>query len=332
MKQVISRLVFVIGIIAGVNVFIDVFFDGQEASNHAYLNRYKAALKNEEPEIVLLGNSMLDEAVDSRILSLLLGAKCIKIAQGGSASAAWYLTLKNVVVPAKKKPRFVVLFFRDIFLTYPSYRVTGAYRSYLMDISVGEESLIQNLAYKKDPVERLLEKGFPTYAHRKIVTNQLDSVIKSTLVGSMMDLSEAEVNSNISKVFDDKNMDAKIVTKQQAEAESVEESDLYDFDFALNKSFLPHIISMMRETGIRLIFVRMKRRRDIQPGKESAELVAYISDLQKYLTLHRIPLIDFTPRPEIRIEHFGKGDHLEKPKGLQLFTELVAKELKPLIR
>jgi len=112
----------------------------------------------------------------------------------------------------------------------------------------------------------------------------------------------------------------------------VEESDLYDFDSALDKSFLPHIISMMGKTGIRLVFVRMKRRRDVQSGKESAELVAYISDLRKYLALHRNPLIDFTHRQEIRIEHFGIGDHLGKPKGQQLFTELLAKELKPFIR
>jgi len=76
---------------------------------------FERKLEEVQPKIVLLGNSIMDEGVDEKAFSKLTATQTIKIWDGGSASAWWYLALKNVIVEANHKPQIVLLFFRDHF-------------------------------------------------------------------------------------------------------------------------------------------------------------------------------------------------------------------------
>ena len=50
---------------------------------------------------------------------------------GGAASAAWYLLLKNYVVASGIHPRLVCIFFRERMLTDATFRTTPTYRRFL---------------------------------------------------------------------------------------------------------------------------------------------------------------------------------------------------------
>lgn len=73
-----------------------------------------------QPELVLVGNSMLGEAVDQKEISRLMGLSAVKVWNGGAGSAWWYLVVKNIFPQLVDKPRYVGVFFRDNFLTLPN--------------------------------------------------------------------------------------------------------------------------------------------------------------------------------------------------------------------
>ncbi|MFP6874101.1 MAG: hypothetical protein VCA55_11395 [Verrucomicrobiales bacterium] len=70
-------------------------------------------LRSENPQILLIGNSMLYSRIDIDELERLSGKRVGFLAKGGSASACWYLYLKNIVAPSGVQPEQVIIFFRD---------------------------------------------------------------------------------------------------------------------------------------------------------------------------------------------------------------------------
>jgi lysophospholipase L1-like esterase len=78
---------------------------------------------------------------------------------------------------------------------------------------------------------------------------------------------------------------------------------------------------------IQLVFVRAKRRRDLDPAAPT-ELASYIEALEAYLAEHGTPLLDFSGDTRLGAEHFAHGDHLNVA-GRALFTELLAEALEP---
>src|SRR6185295_14643237 len=84
-------------------------------------------LKSKQPDLVLIGDSMLDSRVDADLLGQKLGGPVALIWNGGAASAWWYLVLKNYVLAADVHPKVVCFFFRDRLLTDAAFRTTGTY-------------------------------------------------------------------------------------------------------------------------------------------------------------------------------------------------------------
>jgi hypothetical protein len=129
-----------------------------------------------------------------------------------------------------------------------------------------------------------------------------------------------------------------LITEAQDVAEARRNPAAYDFGQRVEESFLPHIIRIARENGVRLAFVRMKTRRDAarQEGRESAlgphprpDLLAqYIGGLRDYLDSHGVPMLDFTDHPHLKLHHFREHDHFSD-EGQRLFTRLLAEHLKP---
>lgn len=330
MKRTLTTLAVTIAIAVALNLAIGFLVTPVGRSNHRYLLEYRDWLHKTKAEVVLIGNSMLNAGIDSGTLTHLLQRPCIKLAKGGSASAAWYLTFKNVVVPAKPKPMVAVIFFRDIFLTHPTFRVRGRYRSYIEDLSVGEEPKVQELAFEANRLERFLGRTIPAYDRRRNLVDRLDRAIKNDLVAGMLGLRDGAVNAAIGRVFDDKNMLPEIATREQNTAEATEDSELNDFHRNLPSSFLPHIVTLAEQAGIKLILVRIRRRSHAMGTPDKEALKAYIRDLRAYLGEHRIPLLDFSREGRIELRHFARGDHLDK-SGRRLFTQLLAQDLRPLL-
>lgn len=307
--------------------------DHSEKSNQIQKERYLKALNNYQPEIVLIGNSMLTEGIDQRMFTSYSSKKTMNISLGGSATAWWYLMVKNVIAESKVKPKVVVIFFRDMFLTRPDYRVDGKYRLYINSLANDQEPLLDRLAYLNgmDPSTYMLSKYCPLFRKKESFRNNIDSFIKNTCVGNLLKSDTANINNAMASVFDRKNMNQDLITAQQRTAESTSK-DKTDFQTSLNKSFLPHIIDIAEKNDIHLVFSRIKRRRDVDPDAQPQYLKDYTKNLRTYLDSHNIELIDFTDDKRIKLHHFADGDHLDRKKGRPIFTKMTAEALMPIIK
>ncbi|PIV26323.1 MAG: hypothetical protein COS37_07015, partial [Anaerolineae bacterium CG03_land_8_20_14_0_80_58_20] len=93
-----------------------------------YIRRkYVNAIDEQQPGLLLLGDSMLYPAVNTTVLSQKLNKKIMAIGLPGSASTLWYLIVKNNIIEAQSPPKYLAIFFRDSMMTVPGYRVTGRY-------------------------------------------------------------------------------------------------------------------------------------------------------------------------------------------------------------
>jgi len=130
-------------------------------------------------------------------------------------------------------------------------------------------------------------------------------------------------------VFDDAALDPEQFGKRQLEAERVGDEFAFDRDVAV--SFLPAMVELAAAHRVQLAFVRMKRRRDLEPDREPAGLPRYEQQLVAWLAERRISVIDFTHDDRLRAEHYAVGDHLSRGAGRRLFTVLLADALRPIL-
>ena len=129
---------------------------------------FRQEIAEARPEVVLLGDSVLKDSVDVEAFSRLAGMPAHRIAQGGSASAFWYLALKNNIADATPKPEYLVIFFRDTMLTSPGLRVTGDYFPVIDEFAGEEDTLLVELAYINPMpwLEQAAGRYLPLYAVR----------------------------------------------------------------------------------------------------------------------------------------------------------------------
>ena len=137
---------------------------------------YTEMLDEEQPEIFLLGDSMLAPAVDETVIANTLHKKTLALSLPGTASTIWYLIIKNNIVLAEHKPEYLIVTFRDTMMTLPGYRVTGRYFELIDEFASPEDGLLIERAYLNlmSPAEKFMEAYFPPYSARWRVRESLD--------------------------------------------------------------------------------------------------------------------------------------------------------------
>ncbi|WP_136810731.1 hypothetical protein [Desulfosediminicola flagellatus] len=329
---------YLITIIVALVVFIcaNIFFEktrfGHSGANHetSEMKRYLDEIKTLGPEFVLIGNSMLGEGIDPNIIAKKTGMKVMKIARGGSASAWWFLTFKNVVVEAEKVPRTVVFFFRDSFLTLPKYRTGGKYLQSILEMSGKSEPIVDKLVFGSS-LKGNLFRNIPLLARRFVIQEKVDDLLKNVLLARGFGLTPGEVDKSIGREFKESKMNKDLLNKTQLEMEKVDTKTLLDFEDQLEMSFLPSIIDLAAQNDIQLVFVRVKRRKNLHASDDQDKFADYIQNLKIYLNEKGCILLDYTGDPGIMESHFGVGDHLNRTSGRELFSSLVGKDLDAII-
>ena len=91
---------------------------------------YIKILNEEQPDMLLIGDSMLGAAVDESEVASRINKKIHVSSLPGTASTIWYAIIKNNIVVAEYKPEYLVVFFRDSMMTVPSYRVPAGILSW----------------------------------------------------------------------------------------------------------------------------------------------------------------------------------------------------------
>ncbi|MGB0930745.1 MAG: hypothetical protein ACPGVB_08215, partial [Chitinophagales bacterium] len=139
---------------------------------------YLAELNSYQPDIVLLGNSMVGRNVNHILLQSILKRKVSKFALGGSSSRWWYLMTKNVIAKTTPPPKVMVLFFRDHFLTDPKYMLNFANQLMNEYFYEGEKLLVQELSY--DAASAVYRK-LPIYDKKHLINQGITKSLKNTI-------------------------------------------------------------------------------------------------------------------------------------------------------
>lgn len=297
-------------------------------------NTYITILNEQQPDVFLLGDSMLDPALDETVLAEQLNKKIYSISLPGTASTIWYLMIKNNIAVAEHKPEYLVVFFRDAMMTAPGYRVTGRYFEQVDEFAgPGDEILIQR-AYidQMNPLEQLAEKYLPVYSSRWRIRQSIDYYIRYAPVRILLDCDQGCMDAAMDTVFEEDNMDQQFLNDAIAAADDyLYTHEMLDFNQQIDNSFLPEIVRLCKENNIQLVLVRMPIQRFYDPGTRPAGLDRYIQNLGDYLEKNGVYYLDYDQEKSFPGTYYDDAVHLNET-GRDEFTRRLIEALKPIIK
>ena len=280
-----------------------------------------AALREAQPEFLIIGDSMAGIRVDPRHLSRVTGRSVAGLFQQGAPVAFWYLQLKNLVIGnGLAKVRGVVFFFRDDQLT-SQVEVNGPVLDRVARDS--EPELDRVLAAHRLGVFSDVHRTARTVYQFDLTRVWLEPrliraptfALRAT-AGKPADLVDA-INNEIFGLDKLRQFEAADLPQAQEE--------LLDFDAQVNRSLLPEIMRLAESANIRLAFVRVQRRPEPNgPPAQSAALARYIEDLRAYVTARGASFHDDRGDPDQPLSVYADGDHLRSDQRLP-YTERFAR-------
>ena len=286
---------------------------------------YQEAIDNNQPQIVLIGDSTLVLGVDPALLSERTGKSVYSIGIPGSASAMWYLILKNNIVQSEHKPDYVLVVFRNTILTAPGYRVQGSYFEQLDEYARQNERVLIEKSFVNfmNPLAVQAERFFPLYVARTNIRNAIDGSIRY-FAPPIFDCDRNCTDYGLGELFSGNDLEPGVLNNAIGAAES----SLYmpenlDFDSQVERSFLPDMLEIADDNDLKLVFVRIK----VASGYEgSPELDDYLDKLQNYIEERNAIMLDFGSDPRITDDSFRDSVHYNE-EGQRIFSELVGDAL-----
>jgi hypothetical protein len=282
------------------------------------------------PTYVFIGNSMLTSRIDEHVLAARLGERCCFLLSTGGAESAWtHQALKNVVLAAHHRPKKVFIFFRDAYLTQPTYRATDRYWWRIEHLSHEDEpELTRAMTLSRTWQEQLAYRLEGIYPVQKV--RDRASAAVSWIAGEVVTPGRVKYGESAGQKYDGL-FGLDNLRSIEADDTAFADQDLseFDFDARIGTSLLPSMIRMAKEAGVDLVFVRVQRRPTIQgPPAQSRELQSYMSGLRAYFAGNGIQFYDFTGDPELTLDHYLDGDHIRpewKPESTGLFLRRLQK-------
>lgn len=334
-RKALSRyLIFLIGFMLAGNIFL---------SNHYNIPypaplgpQFEAGIKDEhmrritetQPDLVLIGDSVLYEGVDPILLSEQLGKKTYAITVPGSGTASWYLLMKNVIFESPYRPKYITILFRNTMLTVPQYRTTGKYFPLLDDFATKKEPLVTELAFvnQMSPLERFMQRYIPVYSARLEIRTDMDNMLRYKPTSMVLNCDRTCTDNAVGSIFG-REVDP-IALSQMLEdaAKTLYDPKEMDFEKQLGTSLLPYIIELAKKNDVSLVFVRTKVF-----GPNPAALNEYSEALDRYLSGHHgVFLLDFSHDTRITQIHYVDSLHPNQ-FGKREFTKMLADEFKNII-
>jgi hypothetical protein len=285
------------------------------------------------PSYVFIGNSMLTTRIDEHVLAGKLGEGCCFLLSTGGAESAWmHQALKNVALAGKHRPKKVFIFFRDTFLTQPTYRATDHYWWRIEHLSHADEpELTRAMSVSRTWQEKLEYRLGELYPVQKVRERAGAGIswIASEVVTPGRVKYGASAGAKYDSFFD---LDKLRSIEADDTAFGDEGISEFNFDERVGPSLLPSMIREAKKNGVSLVFVRVQRRpRKDGPPAQSAELQAYMSRLRAYFAANGVQFYDFTGDPALTLDHYLDGDHI-RPEWKSASTELFLKRLEPELR
>jgi hypothetical protein len=294
---------------------------------------YIEAVSAKSPDLMIIGDSV-SEGVDADVLAKRFNLKTYRLSIPGSGSAVWYLTIKNVIPASSHPPKYLVIVFRDTLLTVPSYRTTGRYFGLVDDFAGRREPLVTQLAYinQMSPLEQMAEQYFPLYSVRLKIRDGMDQRVRYTAPAMLFNCSIECTDEAINSIFGKERVDVVALNQAVEDAgQTLYAPAMLDFDGQVDRSFLPAMLELAKENNITLIFVRTKTLIFPEYTSEPFALRSYIQSLNSYVTQRGAYFLDFAHDARIKDTYFSDGLHFNA-KGKEVFTQILANKLEPLLK
>ena len=292
-----------------------------------------AHLRKKQPEVVLIGDSVLGGSIDPALFAREIGVNDVQLLwNGGAASAAWYLLLKNNVVASGIHPRLVCIFFRERMLTDATFRTTPTYRRFLESIRHEKEPVYRDILHDDETEEerilgRLVDWLYPLNSRRHVQAEKISRLAFRVAAGGSR---IGRLRRRVNETFDV----AKLRDEVMDESTELSGAKAEEFNPDPQHSFLPHIVATAKQAGVPLCFVRQKRYP--QPDgtvPQSESLQRYIAQLRNWLESQGCTFIDLTNDPEPDQSMYNKpGDDHMRRAAKEKVTEIYARKLSPLLR
>jgi hypothetical protein len=279
------------------------------------------AIEENRPQVVLLGDSTLGASVDPTQLGELTEKSMYSISIPGSASALWYLVLKNNIAEAAYKPEYMLVVFRDTILTAPGYRVHGSYFDLVDEYAHPNDHLLMQNSFVglMNPLEVMAEKYFPLYVARTDIRKGIDSKIRyfaPAVTGCNVDCTDYALG----EVFMGADLEPGALMDAVGAAESyLYTFDQFDFERQVGRSYLPEMVQIANENNIKLVLVRIK----VETHGRDPKLETYMNSLKNYVHENNVFLLDYGNDPRLTHDLFSDPMHLN-PEGEIIFTQMVA--------
>ncbi len=287
-------------------------------------------INKRKPRYVFIGNSMLGTRLLPTAMAKLTGNKVSHyLAREGTMTPYWYLALKNYICAAEHKPGKVFIFFRDITLTRALLRIGGRFKKKIDRVSHPEEPVFQSVVSRATPwlshLMRWLRLIYPALKQSNH-NRELVSDAAWNLAGLKKLARNKNFKKRVNQRFRWKHIRHDLVAERNTSAFSKKS---LDFPSVLETSFLPHMIRLARENGIRLVFVRVQKRPLVE-GKlppQPEGLPGYIRQLRGYVEENGMGFYDFNGHPGLTKSIYSEGDHIA-PKYRRKYTRLFYRYLK----
>jgi len=294
---------------------------------------YQAEINREKPEIILLGNSVVNFGIDPQLFEQLIQRKTLKFSFPGTASAYWYLLIKSNIVSSNPPPKYLLIFFTDNLLTSPSLGVNGEVYQSLIDEVAGEgETVLLQKAYlsQTSRLENYLNSQLPIFGERDALKKKIDNRLKYTLPFLVEKCDKTCLDAGLDETFSQLNMLPDDFGPIEQNAGFRKDSE-WDFEGQVENSFLPDMIQLAQKNGIQLVFVRGKNARMMNLADETEAMRLYFQQMAEYFSRQDVIYLDFSHTPQLTLDMFLDRIHLN-PSGQKVFTRLVAEALSALIR
>jgi len=291
-----------------------------------------AALREAQPEFLVIGDSMAGIRIDPRHLSRVTGKSVAGLYEQGAPVAFWYLQLKNLVVGnGLNKVRGVVFFFRDDQLT-TQVEVNGPVLDRVARDS--EPELDRVLAAHRlgvfSDVHRTARSVYQfdltrVWLEPRLIRAPTAFALRATSAFAPSATDNATTPEGLVNAVNTDLFALDKLRKFEAADLPQAEEEFLDFDVQVNRSLLPELMTLAESANIRLAFVRVQRRPEPNgPPEQSAALARYIEDLRTYVTTRGASFHDDRGDPDQPLSVYADGDHLRSDQRLP-YTERFAR-------
>jgi hypothetical protein len=265
-KEKYGKLVIFIMIIMSIFIIISIeIFVYDQFVYREINNKLLNQINDEQPDIIMIGNSMLSHNVDQELFESELSnltnrtIKSLFWSSGGMHSAWWYLSMKNQIIKSNVTDIPIGIVYRLDFITRPKWGIAGKYQDRIDQLLTANEDVF----YQKTKTNNYykIKNIYKTYFFRHEFLN----LIKKYWVKQTLHYYEKKTNNKIfpdiifQKKFPLENLKNQNDFLFQGSTESDEDNfkRLNDFESHINSSFLPNMIYLMKNFSFFVVETHM---------------------------------------------------------------------------